>query len=139
MKEKLWCEHNKNIAGAYSKCEACNPSPQPEEWETRLKELLNTTEHKHNCIGYSEGQTCCLEKEIILSFITSEIRKAEEESYELGYKEGQRSRAVDFAVKLDEDERLAVREIVEDLFKSGVSNDCIYKDEADKYLEALKK
>lgn len=31
MRGELWCEHNKNIAGVYSKCGACNPSPQPEK------------------------------------------------------------------------------------------------------------
>ena len=31
-------------------------------WEKELDEWLETTEHKYQCIGYSEGQCCCLDK-----------------------------------------------------------------------------
>lgn len=32
-----------------------------EEFEKKLDEWLQTKEHKYQCIGYNEGQQCCLE------------------------------------------------------------------------------
>jgi hypothetical protein len=34
-----------------------------------LDEWLKTDEHLLDCIGYSEGQACCLDKELARSFI----------------------------------------------------------------------
>jgi len=72
MKEKLWCEHNKNMAGVYSKCEACNPSPQPEEWSVRFDNVF-----AHNYLIADESIIEDVHNRI-KSFIKTEIRKAEE-------------------------------------------------------------
>jgi hypothetical protein len=46
--EEKWCEHNKNIAGKYSPCTLCHPSPSPEarvDWE-KVKRVLAFSSYK---------------------------------------------------------------------------------------------
>lgn len=40
----------------------CHTSQQEEGWEKKLDKWLDTEEHLHDCIGYSEGMACCMDK-----------------------------------------------------------------------------
>jgi hypothetical protein len=39
-----------------------------------LAAWLETTDHLYDCIGYSEGQACCLDKERVLAALDTFIR-----------------------------------------------------------------
>lgn len=63
-----------------------------EGWEERLKKYANSKEHQyggeHTCMGFNEGQICCLYFPEVLKWISLEISKAKEEGRQEGYTQG---------------------------------------------------
>ena len=40
-----------------------------DKWERKFNKYVKSKKHLYDCIGYSEGQECCLEKPWIKKFI----------------------------------------------------------------------
>ena len=46
------------------------------KWERKFNKYVKSKKHLYDCIGYSEGQECCLEKPWIKKFIRKLLKDA---------------------------------------------------------------
>lgn len=50
-----------------------------DKWERKFNKYVKSKKHIYNCIAYSEGQECCLEKPWIKKFIRKLLEDSERE------------------------------------------------------------